>query len=235
MEKLDKKTQNIHKGHRDRMRKRFQKTGLNGFSSHEILEFLLFPCLLQKDTNRLAHRLISEFGNINGVFTASINELAAVEGIGESTATFIRFVGELISVSAEEYDDRIPLDTPEKRIEFFQPLFENGNIENIFVLALDKDKKPIRNMRINEGTFDTTTISIPKITRLLVSNGAEAAVVAHNHLSLSAFPSMQDVKVTERMMQALESVGVELIDHIIIANGDSFSFMRGGKKLYSTK
>ncbi len=235
MEKLDKKTQNIHKGHRDRMRKRFQKTGLNGFSSHEILEFLLFPCLLQKDTNRLAHRLISEFGNINGVFTAPINELAAVDGIGESTATFIRFVGELIATSAEDYDDRTSLDTPEKRIEFFEPLFENNNVENIFVLALDKDKKPIRNMRIDEGTFDTSTISIPKITRLLVSNGAVFAVVAHNHFSLSAFPSMQDVKVTKKLMQALESVGIDFLDHIIIAENDSFSFMQGGKKLYSTK
>ncbi len=235
MEKLDKKTQNIHKGHRDRMRKRFQKTGLNGFSSHEILEFLLFPCLLQKDTNRLAHRLISEFGNINGVFTAPIKELAAVDGIGESTATFIRFVGELIATSAEDYDDRTSLDTPEKRIEFFEPLFENNNVENIFVLALDKDKKPIRNMRIDEGTFDTSTISIPKITRLLVSNGAVFAVVAHNHFSLSAFPSMQDVKVTKKLMQALESVGIDFLDHIIIAENDSFSFMQGGKKLYSTK
>lgn len=235
MDKLDKKTQNIHKGHRDRMRKRFAKTGLNGFSSHEILEFLLFPCLLQKDTNRLAHRLISEFGNINGVFTAPINELSKVDGIGESTATFIRFVGELISTSAEAYDDRLALDTPEKRIELFEPLFENTNVETIFVMALDKDKKPIRNMRIDEGSFDTSTISIPKITRLLVSNGAVYAIVAHSHASISAFPSMQDVKVTERLIQALESVDVELLDHVIIANGDSFSFMNSGKKLYGRK
>jgi len=235
MEKLDKKTQNIHKGHRDRMRKRFAKTGLNGFSSHEILEFLLFPCLLQKDTNRLAHRLISEFGNINGVFTAPIGELAKVEGIGESTATYIRFVGELISTSTEEYDDRIPLNTPKKRIEFFEPLFENKNVENIFVMALDKDKKPIRNMRIDEGSFDTSTISIPKITRLLVSNGAVFAVVAHNHFSRSAFPSVQDVKVTERLLKALETVDIDLLDHIIIADGDNFSFEQGGKTLYSTK
>lgn len=235
MDKLDKKTQNIHKGHRDRMRKRFAKTGLNGFSSHEILEFLLFPCIPQKDTNRLAHRLISEFGNINGVFTAPINELSKVDGIGDGAATFIRFVGELISTSAEEYDDRVALDTPEKRIELFGPLFENVNVETIFVMALDKDKKPIRNMRIDEGSFDTSTISIPKITRLLVGNGAVYAIIAHCHSSRSALPSVQDVKVTERLMRALETVDIDLLDHVIIADGESFSFMNGGKKVYGTK
>ncbi len=235
MPKLEKDEQNIHKGHRQRMRERFIKTGLNGFSSHEILEFLLYPCLAQKDTNRIAHRLISEFGNINGVFTAPVKEIAAVEGVGETTATFISFVGSLIESKAEQYDDRVPLDTNKKIAEFFRPLFDNCNVENIFVLALDREKKPIRNMRITDGTFDTATVSIPKITRLLVSNGAHYAAIAHNHTSGIMYPSIQDIRTTQKLMAALDSVGVSLEDHFIFAGEGYVSLKDSGSKLYSYK
>lgn len=223
---------NIHAGHRDRMRERFLKTGLLGFSEHEKLEFLLYHCLIQKDTNRLAHRLISEFGSLAGVLSANEKELMRVDGVGKNTAVFLKFIGEMLN-DTEGTDTRTSLKTPEQMAEYLSIYFERANVENVVVLSLDKDRKPLRVIRISEGSFDTSTIPIAKIARTLVNNSTVFAAVAHNHVSGIAFPSVQDIRTTEKLRDTLSMVGIELVDHIIFVPGDYVSLSASGDKIYT--
>ena len=78
-----------HGGHRQRMRERYAKQGLDGFAPHEVLELLLFYAIPQKNVNPLAHKLIDRFGSLYGVLNASPKQLQQVEGIGEYAATFL--------------------------------------------------------------------------------------------------------------------------------------------------
>lgn len=229
----EKKDVNNQKGHRNRVRTRFLKAGLNGLLPHEILEMLLFYSIAQKNTKDLAYALIHHFGTLESVLSASYEELVEVDGVGHQTAVFLSFVGSLIKNETKEKDIRQPLDTSDKLGEYVVPLFENAKTENIVLVGLDEGYKHIRTVRISEGSFDSTAFNITKITRIVVSMGAHFVVIAHNHPRGLAFPSLQDVKATQKLKTALASVGVDLIDHLIVAHGDYVSMRDSGEKLYT--
>ena len=85
-------SENLHAKHLERMRKRYLATGENGFQDHELLELILFYTIPRKDTNEIAHRLLHRFQTLEGVFSASIDELTQVEDIGTQSAIFIKTV-----------------------------------------------------------------------------------------------------------------------------------------------
>ena len=86
----------VHAGHRARMRERFMKEGLSGFSEHEVLEFLLMFAIPQRDVNPLAHRLIDRFGSLSAVLESSPAELTRVDGVGENAAALLSLMPQLM-------------------------------------------------------------------------------------------------------------------------------------------
>ena len=229
----EKKEVNNHKGHRDRLRNRFLKSGLNSLMEHEVLEMLLFYAIAQKDTKDLAYALLHRFGTLESVFSASYEELVEVKGIGHQTAVFLSYIGALIKNEKEEKDVREPLDTSDKLGEYAVPLFENAKTENVILIGLDEAYKHIRTIRVSEGSFDSASFNITKLTRIVVSMGAHFVAIAHNHPRGLCFPSLQDVKATQKLKTALASVGVDLIDHLIVAHGDYVSMRDSGDKIYT--
>ena len=79
----------VHAGHRARMKERFMKEGLSGFSEHEVLELLLMFAIPQRDVNPLAHRLIERFGSLSAVLETAPSELKRVDGVGENAAVLL--------------------------------------------------------------------------------------------------------------------------------------------------
>ena len=92
---------NVHEGHRQRLKNRFIETGFQGFEPHNILELLLFYSIPRKDTNVIAHNLLNRFGSLKNVFNASFEDLIQVEGIKENSATLIK----MVPLIAKEYVD----------------------------------------------------------------------------------------------------------------------------------
>ena len=88
--RLAKEELSPHSGHRKRMRDRFLRDGIDSLQDHEVLELLLFYAIPRQDTNELAHRLLAKFRTLSGVFDAPIEELKRVEGIGGTTAVFLK-------------------------------------------------------------------------------------------------------------------------------------------------
>ena len=80
----------IHDGHREKMRQRYLKSGLDGFADHEALELLLYYAIPRKDTNPIAHALMERYGSLSAVLTAPVEDLCKVEGIGENAAILLR-------------------------------------------------------------------------------------------------------------------------------------------------
>lgn len=230
-----KRDPNVHKGHRKRVREKYLKVGFDGFSDHEVLEFLLYYCNAQQDTNEVAHRLKDEFGTLGAVFEAPIEELVKVKGVGEQTAFLIKFISDLMKSQMSDFDNRDFLDTTDRLGNYITPFFQGLNVETTYVLALDDKKRLIRLIKAGEGSFDAVAICIPKITRQLISCGAVCAVVFHNHPLGAALPSVNDIKVTRQLQLALDSVGVEFVDHIIFSNRDNdfVSMSDSGNRLYT--
>lgn len=214
----------IHEGHRARLKKQFLENGLDGFTEIQALELMLFYCIPQKDTNPLAHTLLERFGTLAQVLEAPVEELRKVPGIGEHTAVFLHLITEaarfyMVSRSTQE----TVLPTLESCAEYLLPFFFGRKVETVYLLCMDAKCKVLCCKEIGEGSINTAGISIRRVVETALASGASSVVLAHNHPSGIALPSNEDVQTTRRLALALQAVEVQLVDHVVIADGDYVS------------
>ncbi len=220
---------NPHKGHRERLRERFLAEGLDNFPEHNILELLLFYALPQKDTNPIAHALLTEFGSLAGVLDAPLEELCKVSGVGQNAAVLIKLLPPFwrrYQMSRTAGDDC--LDTIEKAGAYLLPRFFGLKTEQVYVLCLDAKCKLLVCKKLFEGIVNAAQIHTRRVVELALACNASSVILAHNHLSGVALPSHDDRVTTLRLKEALESVGVFLADHIIVAEEDFVSMAQSG-------
>ena len=219
----------IHDGHREKLRRRFLDGGLDSFADHEALELLLFYAIPRRDTNELAHRLMEHYGTLDAVLTAPLEELMQISGIGENAAALIRLVPRLaqkarLSAAARE----IVLSDAERMGEYLLERFRGEKNEVIYQLCLDRKGKLIVCRRLNEGGVDSSELNIRRLVENALLSSASMVVLAHNHPSGIALPSPEDYVTTDRVEEALRVVGVQLVDHIIVADDDYVSMAASG-------
>lgn len=219
----------IHSGHRQRLRSRFLKEGLDNFEEVNALELLLFYCIPRKDTNELAHTLLSHFGSFYQVLDASPDELMAVPGIGESAATFLPLVASACRYYRVNQANNVSaLDTIEKCGDYLVNYFHGRNKETIMLLCLDAKCKKIVCREIGEGSVNSASISARRVAEIALHVNATSVILAHNHPSGVALPSTDDIQTTKMIAKSLHAVGVVLTDHIIVAEDDYVSMAQSG-------
>ena len=218
----------IHDGHREKMRRRFAQTGLSGFADHEALELLLFYAIPRRDTNPLAHRLLERYGSLEGVFTAPAEDLEKVEGMGGSAALLLRLVPLLAEKSRERTDGPVILNSTERAGEYLLRRFDGKKNELVYELCLDRKGKLLACKRLNDGGASSASLDIRKVVENAILTSASTVILAHNHPSGIALPSDDDCAATTQAVQALQTIGVVLADHIIVADDDFVSMAQSG-------
>ncbi|PWM47529.1 MAG: DNA repair protein RadC [Clostridiales bacterium] len=220
---------NVHDGHRERVREKYIKYGLQGMQEHELLELILFYSRVRGDTNELSHRLINVFGSLAGVFEAPIEELLKVEGVGEQTAVLISLVYDTYgAVQLSKTLDIRYVNTFDDMRRYIAPHYLNRKNEMPSVLYLDAKKKIIGYFELPEGTFKSAYMNIKTIVERAVRLNAVYFVLAHNHPSGIAIPSSNDKETTFRIEEVFRGIGVQLLDHIIFADNDCVSMAESG-------
>jgi len=216
--------------HRKRVKDRFRKEGLENFDERYVLELLLFYCVPRKDTRELAVRLLEHFGSIVQVLDATPEELERVNGIGEGISTFISFRRELERYYRIKQDECPvePLTTPEDFGKRLRSKFYNQRNEVVYVLCLDAKCKLLSCRFVGEGSVNSANIPVRRIMEICLNANATSVVLAHNHPGGLAFPSGDDIQTTYRLAQALNTVDIYLIDHLIFAEGDYISMAQSG-------
>lgn len=218
-----------HSGHRSRMKKKLMEQGIDVFEPHEVLEILLYYAIPQRNTNDIAKNLIDHFGSLSAVFDASI-EVLKEEGLTEHQALFLTMIP---SVTRLYLTDKY--DNPKKAVDFSQIVrylidrfvgYEEE--ENVFLLLQDKKGKEVYSGMIAHGDFNGANISVRQIVSLALNYGAVFAVLAHSHPSGLALPSKADVETTALIKNALDLIGVKLLDHYIVADHDCVSMFDSG-------
>lgn len=224
-----KKQDNVHAGHRERLRNTFIKHGLDVMSDINVLEFLLFYAIPRKDTNPIAHRLLDAFGSLDGVLSASITDLMTVGGLSENAAALIRLIPDL---ARRQQLSRLPLgsvlDTPEKFGNYLLPYYIGAREECVYLLALDSKCKVIDCTKLATGSVNCASLSTRAVVEYALRVKATSIVMSHNHPSGIAAPSQEDLRTTRALSQALAMVGVLLADHIIVADDDYISMLQSG-------
>ena len=220
----------IHADHRKRMRERVRQSGLESLAEHEALEYMLFDSIPRQNTNPLAHRLIEHFGNFCNVLEASEEELTKVDGIGPKSAQQLHAHLDIFRYYALHKRRKRPnLKSATAKIQYVEPLFLGLGNEVMYLIVMDEKYEPLRDIKVVEGTPNQLRADISKMARAAVAAGATCAVLAHNHPHGLAIPSNADFTTTGIVARALGVLGIDLLDHIIVADDGSISMQSTGR------
>jgi DNA repair protein RadC len=221
---------NLHSGHRERLRKRFLEEGLEAFDDHQVLELLLFYAIPRSDTNPIAHRLIKRFGGLSAVLEADSKDLATIEGMGENSAAFLSMLPQALRryMRGKASKDSPKLNDPDKAAKYVIPLMAGRTEEVFYVLCLDAQLKVNYAALISSGTVKEAQILPRHVIEEAIRHKACSVILAHNHPSGTLKPSQSDIELTRQLMDALNHIDIKVQDHIIIAGTDFLSFSKEG-------
>ena len=221
--------ENLHKGHRLRVKTRFLKEGLDGFADHQILEFLLYYAIPMKDTNELAHKILKEFGSISSIFEAHPKDIMKRCNVTENIAILISLVPHLAKrYNQDKWGNKPCLNTSSKVGKYATNLFTGRVYESFFLICLDNQGNLNNTVLLHEGTIDEVSVYPRLVVEAAIRYNAAMVVLAHNHPSGSLVPSDDDKSTTIRVRSALNAISVRLIDHIIVAGTEYYSFSENG-------
>lgn len=227
---MTKEENNLHDNHRQRLKSRFLEEGFSTFEEHQVLELALFYAIPRKDTNLIAHRLLKKFGSLAEVLNAPLTELVKVEGIGESAAIFLKMQhGLLLKYQLSYYDEKINLSSHKACVNFISEKMRFLNHEEFHILCLDSSMKLLKYLPMFKGTVNAATINLRELTSKILQIDSCAVIIAHNHPSGIAYPSQEDIDLTEILLMAFKYQDIELLDHMIITNKGCYSMHKENK------
>ena len=233
MENKKQKAKNPHKDHRSRVKARFSREGLEGFAPHQVLELLLFYAIPQKDTNELAHRLLDRFGSLAGVFSASEEQLCTVDGIGEHAATLLRLF--LPAALTDEAGRQNKTFRDLKSVgEYFVRRFMGAEKECVYLMLLDNRYSLIDCVKVYEGSVNSVAVTPRKLVEHAYHARASMAVLAHNHPFGIAIPSKDDIDTTVTLKKAFDTMGITLLEHVLVAGERYAPLLYRSEKLVTT-
>ncbi|MCL2611225.1 MAG: DNA repair protein RadC [Defluviitaleaceae bacterium] len=220
----------IHKGHRDRMKEKYLKVGINCFVDHELLEVLLYYCYPRVDTNRIAHEILDEYKSLTALFQSDPEDIIRRTGVTKNVAVYIS----LISQTAERFlqdkwkQEYKVIDSNKIASDFLFALFLTKANECFFMLLLDAKNNIIAAPLVQEGTIDRVHFYFRNVLELIFKYRAVSVILAHNHPSGNLRPSKEDILITREFLKNLKIIDVTLMDHIIVTGNQSYSFEAAG-------
>ena len=184
---------NLHAGHRERVKQRFRKEGLDGFEDHEVLELLLYYGIPQKDVNAIAHQLLDRYGSFGQVFAADYEQLLETPGMTASAALLLKIVPQLSRRYVEAVAESVDvLDSSEKIGKFLIPKFLGRTDEVVYLLCLNNACRLLRCDLLSEGTLNGAQVDVRRLVEIAFQCKAINVVLAHNHPHGLSRPSSQE-------------------------------------------
>ncbi len=216
-------------GHRQRMRDKLVAHGGEPLADYELLEMLLYAAFRMGDTKPLAKQLIMRFGSFGRVLAASGEELANIPELGTNGAAAIKLVqAAALRMIAAEVREQPVLNKMDKLLEYLNAALSRENIEQFRILFLDSKNRLIADEAQSRGTVNHTPVYPREVVKRALELHATALILVHNHPSGDPTPSRSDLEMTAQIRDAAEVLGIVLHDHIVLGNGQWFSFRREG-------
>lgn len=212
-------------GHRQRIKEKYEKSGIDGWLEHEVLELVLSYSIPRKDTKSIAKELLSHFKTINGILDSDRKALQTVTGISKHTAIFLKLLKDVAILYVKNgIHNRDLLSSPEAVYEYLKVSLKGAVDEEFKMLFLDSRNQLIAAETFKSGTVNRSVVYPRKVVERALYNHAAGIIIAHNHPAGSLKPSQDDIAVTKAIKEALKTVDITLLDHIIIGNNNYYSF-----------
>lgn len=213
----------------ERPREKLAHWGASSLREYELLAILLRTGTAQMSALQLAQHLLQKFGGVRGVMHASVQELANIKGMGLAKATQIAAAMELgRRVALSQFHERPQIRSPEDVYQLMHIQLLGERREHFLAVMLDTKNRVVRTETISIGTLDSSLVHPREVYRVVIREGAACWIAVHNHPSGDPTPSPEDIAVTRRLKEAGELLGVELLDHLIIGDGNYTSLREKG-------
>jgi DNA repair protein radc len=207
------------------MKNKFADSGFDGFSEYEILEFALFFAIARTDTKPLAKELIKKFGSLKQVLDADAEDLRNIQGLSSHGALFLSFLKKTAAYySYLDIKSSDALCSPEAVADYLITVLSGEKIEKFYAVLLDSGNKVIDCKKIESGTVNKSVVMPRKIAETALNNKASAVIIAHNHPGGTLKPSQSDIDATVAVKSALQTLDINLLDHLIVCANKYFSF-----------
>jgi len=214
----------------DRPRERLQRLGAESLSAQELLQAVLGMGGAGESVMKTVQRLLDRFENIQGIAEASIEQLRTVRGIGLAKACQIKAAFELANRwdRSSSAGKKSVIKTPEDAYNELRGKLRGKKKEYFWTILLDTRNQVIKNAEISIGSLDTSIVHPREVFKEAIAASASSMIAAHNHPSGNPEASQDDIQLSKRLKEAGELVGIELVDHIIVGDGNYISLKREG-------
>jgi DNA repair protein RadC len=216
-------------GHRQRIKEKYEKSGMDGWHDYEVLELALSYAIPRKDTKPIAKDLLARFKSLNVVLDADRKDLETVKGISKHSALFLRFLKDVSVLYMEKgIHGRDLISSPQVVFDYLKVALKGLADEEFKMLFLDSRNQLIAMEGLKAGTVNRSVVFPRKVVERALYHHAVGVIIAHNHPAGSLEPSVEDQDITRTIQDALKTVDIKLLDHIIIGGNEYFSFKENG-------
>ena len=214
----------------DRPREKLERLGVPGLGDNELVALVLGSGSRHAGALELANRLIACAGGVHGLTRIGLDRLRHVSGVGPARAAQVVAAVELgRRTLVRGVADRPRLTTPRQLAAYLLPQYGAGAVEQFGVVMLDTKHRVIRVRIVSMGSLDSTIVHPREVFREAASASAAAVVLFHNHPSGDPTPSPDDFVLTTRMVSAGDIMGIDVVDHLILADQRYFSLVEAGR------
>ena len=212
-------------GHRDRLRLRARKGGLEALPDYEVLELFLFRTFPRGDIKPRAKALLARFGDMAGVLGASLDELQTVPGIGEAAALDLKLMHEgAVRQMRAGLRKRTVISSWSALLGYVRVMLANEAREQFRVLFLDKKNQLICDEQLGQGTVDHAPVYPREVMRRALELSASSLILVHNHPSGDPSPSHADIEMTKQIIEAGRTLRISVHDHLVVGRDGVASF-----------
>ncbi len=216
-------------GHRQRIKAKYKESGIDGWLDYEVLELVLTFAIARKDTKPMAKELMKRFKTINGVLDAGREQLENVPGISEHVFLLFSLLKDIAILYLENgLHNKDLLSSPEAVYDYLRASLKGCVDEEFKTIFLDNRNQLLAIETLQRGTVNKSVVYPRKIVERALYYHAVSVIIAHNHPAGTLKPSPEDCSVTKVIKDALKTVEISLLDHIIIGGNDYFSFSKKG-------
>ncbi len=210
----------------ERPRERLQEHGAGALSVQELIAVILGKGIAGESVTVTAQRLLERFGGLRGIAEATVEDLGEIRGIGLAKASQIKACFELADRLKSSPDgDKPVIKKPDDVMNIVGGKLRGKKKEHFLALLLDTRGHVIKVSEISIGSLDASIVHPREVFREAMSVSAASVILVHNHPSGDPEPSNEDIQITKRLVEVGELVGIEVLDHVIVA-GEKFTSLK---------
>lgn len=205
-------------------RERFLQYGKEALSDAELLAIILRTGTIQKNVVDMSNKLIKKY-SLEKLFECSLKELQEIKGIGPNKAMQILAISELGKRYANSKNPVKKISSAKDVFNYFHENLKNEKQENFYILILNNHNKIVKEELISKGILDTAILHPREVFKPAIKYSASKIILIHNHPSGNSKPSKEDLEITQILIESGNLLGIKILDHIIIGNGNYWSWI----------